>query len=58
MVCYIMLHGMLHAENKHLWKYVDDTTMSEVINKDQPNSAMQSYVDTVSLKSANNGICS
>ena len=29
--------------------------MSEVTNKDQPNSAMQSYVDTVSLKSANNG---
>ena len=52
----VMINDLDVAENKHLWKYVDDTTMSEVINKDQPNSAMQSYVDTVSLKSANNGM--
>ena len=51
-----MINDLDVAENKHLWKYVDDTTMSELINKDQPNSAMQFYVDTVSLKSANNGM--
>ena len=51
-----MINDLDVAENKHLWKYVDDTTMSEIINKDQPNSAMQSYVDTVSLKSANSGM--
>ena len=52
----VMINDLDVAENKHLWKYVDDTTMSEIISKDQSNSAMQSYVDTVSLKSANNGM--
>ena len=52
----VMINDLDIAENKHLWKYVDDTTISELIIKDQSNSAMQSYVDTVSLKSANNGM--
>ena len=52
----VMINDLDVAENKHLWKYGDEATMSEVINKDQPNSAIQSYVDTVSLKSANNGM--
>ena len=52
----VMINDLDVAENKHLLKYVDDTTMSEFINKDQPNSPMQSYVNTVSLKSKNDGM--
>ncbi|XP_028410634.1 uncharacterized protein LOC114533324 [Dendronephthya gigantea] len=43
------------ADNKNLWKYVDDSTMSEVINKDQP-SIMQAYVNEFSSKSRSDGM--
>ena len=36
----VMINDLNVAENKHLWKYVDDTTMSEFINKDQSYSVI------------------
>ena len=36
-----------------LWKYVDDTTVSEIIPKGQPSSA-QEYVDSVADWSVHN----
>ena len=36
----------LDVPAKHLWKYVDDTTMSETISKNQ-DSHIQATVDTL-----------
>jgi hypothetical protein len=38
-----------------LWKYVDDSTMSETVNKDQ-SSAMQTYVNEFTAKSRIDGM--
>ncbi|XP_028416191.1 uncharacterized protein LOC114539896 [Dendronephthya gigantea] len=51
----IMMDDLDVADNKNLWKYVDDSTMSEVINKDQP-SIMQAYVNEFSSKSRSDGM--
>jgi hypothetical protein len=40
----IMINDLDVAGDASLWKYVDDSTMSETVNKDQP-SAMQTYVN-------------
>jgi hypothetical protein len=43
------------AGDASLWKYVDDSTMSETVNKDQP-SAMQTYVNEFAAKSRIDGM--
>ncbi|XP_028414030.1 uncharacterized protein LOC114537099 [Dendronephthya gigantea] len=50
-----MMDDLDVADNKNLWKYVDDSTTSEVINKDQP-SIMQAYVNEFSSKSRSDGM--
>jgi hypothetical protein len=52
-----MMNDLDVAGDASLWKYVDDSTMSETVNKDQP-SEMQTYVNEFAAKSRNNGTCS
>ena len=51
----IMINDLDVAGDASLWKYVDDSTMSETVNKDQP-SAMQTYVREFAAKSRNDGM--
>ncbi|XP_028414252.1 uncharacterized protein LOC114537310 [Dendronephthya gigantea] len=50
-----MMDDLDVADNKNLWKYVDDSTMSEIMNKDQPG-IMQAYVNEFSSKSGSDGM--
>ena len=51
----VMMNDLDVADNKNLWKYVDDSTMSEIINKNQP-STMQARVNEFSSKSRSDGM--
>ena len=50
-----MMNDLDVASGTSLWKYVDDSTMSETVNKDQ-SSAMQTYVNEFAAKSRIDGM--
>ena len=50
-----MINDLDVGGDASLWKYVDDSTMSETVNKDQPR-AMQTYVNEFAAKSRNDGM--
>ena len=51
----VMINELDVMGDVNLWKYVDDSTLSEVIEK-HCTSAMQEYVDEFDLKSTINGM--
>ena len=48
-------HDKRPRRDINLWKYVDDSTLSEVIDK-RCTSSMQDYVNEFALKSTTNGM--
>jgi hypothetical protein len=52
----VMMNDLDVAGDANLWKYVDDSTMSETVGKDQP-TAMQTYRLTNSPRSLETMVC-
>jgi hypothetical protein len=52
----VMMNDLDVAGDASLWKYVDDSTMSETVGKGQP-SAMQTYRLTNSPRSLETMVC-